>query len=108
MSTVQKLMDLIREQRGRGDPTEPMPNIPSRVPSLSSLPQMPPEQLARLAHARANAEKLNRINDEIEFHLNRSLADKMEEVEKEMEARRVQSAGQTKGKTATLQRWYRG
>jgi hypothetical protein len=108
MSTVQKLMDLIREQRGRGDPTEPMPNIPSRVPSLSSLPQMPPEQLARLAHARANAEKLNRINDEIEFHLNRSLADKMEDVEKEIEARRVQSAGQTQGKTATLQRWYTG
>jgi hypothetical protein len=62
-------MALIHRRRGVIDPDERLPDIPDRVGPLSSLPQTPPEQTARIAHAQANARILNRLHGEVQVLL---------------------------------------
>jgi hypothetical protein len=115
MPSVQELMDLVKEQYGDLDPDDELPVLPTNVLPFASLPQTPPEALARLEAAKAEGAKLQAIVDEISrlkemdaklihplVKLCESSHKRNKELEKENEALRAELAElKSQSKTAT-------
>jgi DNA repair exonuclease SbcCD ATPase subunit len=115
MPSAQELMDLIRKHYGDLDPDDELPVLPTKVLPFSSLPQTPPEALARLEAAKAEGAKLQAIVDELSrfkemkaelilplVELYDSIYKRNKELEKENEALRAELAElKSQSKTAT-------
>jgi hypothetical protein len=108
MRSAQEVMDLIRKHRG--GPAEPLPDIPDRVMSPDDLPRASLEALARLARARENSDKLDRLSDKVEVYLKKQgekdpvvelceeQAARIKELEKENQALRAELAEMRRSK----------
>jgi hypothetical protein len=98
-------MDLIDKHYEGFDPDYKMPRIPPRPVPFASLPQTPPEALARLEAAKAEGAKLQAIWDElleIIAEKNKKQGARIEELEKENKALRAELVeSKSQSKTAT-------
>jgi hypothetical protein len=62
--SVEELMAMVHRHYGVLDDDSPLPPLPTKVVPWASLPRTPPEALARLEQAKANARTYNRLYDE--------------------------------------------
>jgi hypothetical protein len=67
-TSVEELMAMVNRHYGVLDDDSPLPALPVKVVPWDDLPRTPPEALARLEQAKANARTYNRLYTEAAVH----------------------------------------